>query len=156
MGTPHCNSGLAEWAVVGSKFLQDFRCVNQGTLEVLQQKSQVMARIRQDFHTMLRGWGKSRDGEMAIKCFYEELPVPLFWYRSDFGFFRLLAVTKWITLNTPLPPDRLIITLSHHGWILPRTFRGSSLYEVLPYQRKVAIHPHALSIRQRSMQAREF
>ena len=69
---------------------------------------------------MLKGWGKSRDFEMAIICFYEELPVPLFWYRS---------VTKWITLNTPLP---LKITLSHHGWILPRTFRDSSLFILMP------------------------
>ena len=75
MGTPHCGSGLAEWAVVGSKFLQHFRRVNQGTLEVLQQKSEVMARIRQDFHTMLRGWDQSNYREMVIICFYEELPV---------------------------------------------------------------------------------
>ena len=75
MGTPHCGSGLAEWAVVGSKFLQYFRRVNQPTLEILQQKSEVMARIRQDFHTMLRGWGQSKEKEITITCFYEELPV---------------------------------------------------------------------------------
>ncbi|KAK3166744.1 hypothetical protein OEA41_009869 [Lepraria neglecta] len=75
MGTPHCGSGLAEWAVIGSKFLQYFRRVNQQTLEVLQRQSEVMARIRQDFHTMLRGWGQSQEGEIAIICFYEELPV---------------------------------------------------------------------------------
>ena len=75
MGTPHCGSGLAEWAVVGSKFLQYFRRVNQGTLEILQQKSEVMARIRQDFHTMLRGRDQSAERETAIVCFYEELPV---------------------------------------------------------------------------------
>lgn len=75
MGTPHCGSGLGDWAVVGSKFLQYFRRVNQGTIEVLQQKSEVMARIRRDFHTMLRGLDQSKDREMAIICFYEELPV---------------------------------------------------------------------------------
>ena len=75
MGTPHCGSGLAEWAVIGSKFLQYFRPVNQGTLEILQQKSEVMARIRQDFHTMLRGWSQRRKREIAIIYFYEELPV---------------------------------------------------------------------------------
>ena len=75
MGTPHCGSGLAEWAVVGSKFLQWFRRVNQGTLEVLQQKSEVMARIKKDFHTMLRDRDQSEQKDMAIICFYEELPV---------------------------------------------------------------------------------
>lgn len=75
MGTPHCGSGLAEWAVVGSKFLQCFRRINRGTLENLQPKSEVMARIRQDFHTMLRGWTQRKEREIAIICFFEELPV---------------------------------------------------------------------------------
>lgn len=34
-----------------------------------------MARIRQDFHMMLRGRGHTNDREIAILCFYEELPV---------------------------------------------------------------------------------
>ena len=75
MGTPHCGSGLAEWAVTGSRFLQYFRRVNQQTMEVLQQKSEVMARIRQDFHTMLRKRDQNKEWEIAIICFYEELPV---------------------------------------------------------------------------------
>lgn len=75
MGTPHCGSSLADLAVIGSKFLRYFRRVNHDTLEALQQKSEVMARIRQDFHTMLRGRDQSKDKEMAIVCFYEELPV---------------------------------------------------------------------------------
>ncbi|KAL8946939.1 MAG: hypothetical protein Q9222_006732 [Ikaeria aurantiellina] len=73
MGTPHCGSGLAEWAVIGSKFLRYIRRVNHETLAILQQKSEVMARIRQDFHTMLRG--QSKDREIEVICFYEELPV---------------------------------------------------------------------------------
>lgn len=75
MGTPHCGSGLTEWAIVGSKLLQCFRRLNQSNLEVLQQKSEVMARIRQDFHTMLRGWTQRKKTEIVIVCFYEELPV---------------------------------------------------------------------------------
>ena len=75
MGTPHCGSGLTEWAIVGSKLLQCFRRLNQSNLEVLQQKSEVMARIRQDFHTMLRGWTQRKKTGIVIVCFYEELPV---------------------------------------------------------------------------------
>ena len=75
MGTPHCGSGLADLAVIGSRFLQYFRQVNREALEILQQKSEVMARIRQDFHTMLRGRDQSKDREITITCFYEELPV---------------------------------------------------------------------------------
>ncbi len=75
MGTPHCGSDLAGMAVIGGRFLQYFRRVNHETLEILQQKSEVMARIRQDFHTMLRGRDQSEDKQIAIICFYEELPV---------------------------------------------------------------------------------
>ena len=75
MGTPHCGSGLAEWAVIGSKFLQYFRQVSQQTLEVLKQKSEVMARIRHDFHTILRGLAQNKNGEIVIVCFYEEIPI---------------------------------------------------------------------------------
>lgn len=75
MGTPHCGSGLAEWAVVGSKLLQCFRRLNQSNLKVLQQKSEVLARIRQDFHTMLRGWTRRKETEITLVCFYEELAV---------------------------------------------------------------------------------
>ncbi|KAL8715492.1 MAG: hypothetical protein Q9220_000827 [cf. Caloplaca sp. 1 TL-2023] len=73
LGTPHCGSGLAEWALIGSKFLQYIRRVNHETLAILQHESEVMARIRQDFHTMLREQDKDR--EIKIVCFYEELPV---------------------------------------------------------------------------------
>ena len=75
MGTPHCGSDLSDWAVIGSRFLQCFRRVNHSNLEILQQKSEVMARIRQDFHNMLRGRDRSVNGEIEIVCFYEELPV---------------------------------------------------------------------------------
>ena len=75
MGTPYCDSDLADLAVIDSRFLQYFRRVNHRTLEILQQKSEVMARIRQDFHTMLRVRDQSKDKEIIIICFYEELPV---------------------------------------------------------------------------------
>ena len=34
-----------------------------------------MARIRQDFHTMLRGRDRTKNRDIVIICFYEELPV---------------------------------------------------------------------------------
>lgn len=62
-------------AIIDSKFFQYFRRVNHGTLKILQQKFEIMARIRQDFHTMLRGQNRSEDRQIAIICFYEELPI---------------------------------------------------------------------------------
>lgn len=75
MGTPHCGSGLADWAVIGSRFLRILREVNQTNLEILQQKSEVMARIRRDFHEMLRGRDQGDAENIHIICFFEELPV---------------------------------------------------------------------------------
>ncbi|KAL8697121.1 MAG: hypothetical protein Q9201_007298 [Fulgogasparrea decipioides] len=75
MGTPHCGSDLAEWADIGNRFLRYFRRVNHETLAILDRKSEVMARIRRNFHTMLRGRDQKKDREIAIICFYEELPV---------------------------------------------------------------------------------
>ena len=75
MGTPHCGSGLAEWAIIGSKFLGYLRSVNRSTLEVLQQKSEVLARIKEDFHTSLRDREQRRQPGIEIACFFEEFPV---------------------------------------------------------------------------------
>ncbi len=75
MGTPHCGAGLADWAVIGARFLKYFCRVNQGTLEVLQHKSEVMARVRQDFHTMMRDRDQRQQPAIKIVCFFEELPV---------------------------------------------------------------------------------
>lgn len=75
MEAPHCGSGLAEWAVIDSRFLQYFWRVNQQTLEILEQKSEIMTRIRQDFHMMLRGLDRDQEMELAIICFYEELSM---------------------------------------------------------------------------------
>lgn len=75
MGTPHCGAGLADWAVIGARFLKYFRRVNQGTLEVVQHKSEVMARVRQDFHTMMRDRDQRQQPAINIVCFFEELPV---------------------------------------------------------------------------------
>jgi hypothetical protein len=75
MGTPHCGASLADWAVVGSKFLRYLRTTNRKTLEILQPESEVMARIRQEFHTMLRCRDQGKTTEIQIICFFEELPV---------------------------------------------------------------------------------
>ena len=77
LGTPHCGAGLAAWAVVGSRLLRLLgKPVNQSTLEALRPQSEVMARIRRDFHTMLRAREEQRKPAIAIVCFFEELVTP--------------------------------------------------------------------------------
>lgn len=107
MGTPHCGSGLAEWAVIGSRFIQYFRRVNQQTLEALKQKPEVMASIRQDFHTMLREMDQSRENTIVIISFYEELPVRtvgevMFSWRYLIGVLMLMLARLYPKLLQPL------------------------------------------------------
>ena len=54
---------------------QYFRQANQGTLEVLQHKFEVLARLRQDFHTTTRDRDQRQRPAIQIMCFFEELPV---------------------------------------------------------------------------------
>jgi hypothetical protein len=76
MGTPHCGSGLADWAVVGSRFLRYFRQTNMSTLEALRPDSEVMERIRNDFQIGVRG-RQGQQSETRLVCFFEELPMPV-------------------------------------------------------------------------------
>jgi hypothetical protein len=76
LGTPHHGSGLAGCAVILAQFLGSVKQTNSEIVEVLRRESEVLARIQDSFHTMV----KARDAEgmppIDIGCFYEELPLP--------------------------------------------------------------------------------
>ncbi|RYP46683.1 hypothetical protein DL768_007155 [Monosporascus sp. mg162] len=77
LGTPHSGTGLAK---VAERLIQlvsnPATRTNLRILEVLCRDSEVLARIQDDFHSLLR----CRDNEgfppIEITCFYEELPLP--------------------------------------------------------------------------------
>jgi protein SERAC1 len=48
---------------------------NSQILTVLQSDSEVLARIQDSFHTMIRGRNKDGLQPIEITCFYEELPL---------------------------------------------------------------------------------
>lgn len=49
---------------------------NQQILAVLESDSEVLARVQDEFHTMVRARNQERRQEIQISCFYEELPLP--------------------------------------------------------------------------------
>lgn len=75
LGTPHCGSDLGTWAKVFGHFTDVFKKTNTDLLGTLRPQSEVLARIQQEFHTMLRA--RRDDGKLVLSicCFYEELPV---------------------------------------------------------------------------------
>lgn len=75
LGTPHHGSGLARWAEALSRSLGLVKQTNTNLLSVLKQDSEVLARIQDDFHTMIKA--RETEGTLPIKitCFFEELPL---------------------------------------------------------------------------------
>ena len=76
MGTPHCGSQLADWAKIGTSIAKVVKRLNENIVSVLQPDSEVLARIHQDFHTMLRARNDEGKSKVRIVCFYEDLDMP--------------------------------------------------------------------------------
>ncbi|OCL11660.1 hypothetical protein AOQ84DRAFT_335546 [Glonium stellatum] len=76
LGTPHSGSGFARWAEQLAKLIGLIKQTNSQILEILRTDSEVLARIQADFHMMLRARIKNGSQQIAITCFFEELPLP--------------------------------------------------------------------------------
>lgn len=76
LGTPHHGSGLAHWAESLAKAIGVLKQTNAEILAVLKSDSEVLKRIQNSFHTMIRSRGQDRLAPIAITCFFEELPLP--------------------------------------------------------------------------------
>jgi hypothetical protein len=77
LGTPHHGSGLAHWAEGLAKAIGVLKQTNSEILAVLKSDSEVLARVQDGFHTMIRS--RAQDGQLQpieITCFFEELPLP--------------------------------------------------------------------------------
>ena len=75
LGTPHHGSGLAQWAERLAKTIGVLKQTNPHILEVLESDSEVLARVQDGFHTMVRSRNLERLQPIEITCFYEELPL---------------------------------------------------------------------------------
>ncbi len=66
---------MASWASVFSGLANVLKKSNTDLLGVLRPESEVLARLQQDFHTMLRDRADSGKPALKITCFFEDLPV---------------------------------------------------------------------------------
>lgn len=86
MGTPHCGSQLANWAKAFTSVAKLVKGTNNALVNVLRPQSEVLARIQQEFHTMMRARSLAGKHEMRIVCFYEDLDSPMVGPVSDEAF----------------------------------------------------------------------
>jgi hypothetical protein len=75
LGTPHHGSGLAQWADKLAKTIGVIKQTNPQILAVLKRDSEVLARIQDAFHTMVRSRNLESLQPIEITCFFEELPL---------------------------------------------------------------------------------
>lgn len=76
LGTPHHGAGLARWAELLARHIGAVKQTNSEILAVLRRDSEVLARIQDQFHTMIMARSKEQTELIEICCFYEELPLP--------------------------------------------------------------------------------
>ncbi|KAK4034393.1 hypothetical protein C8A01DRAFT_49201 [Parachaetomium inaequale] len=76
LGTPHQGSNIADWYERWGRRLGHFRPTNLDIVSVLHRESEVLARIQNSFHTMLKARTVQALPPIEIACFYEELPLP--------------------------------------------------------------------------------
>ncbi|RMJ25211.1 hypothetical protein PHISP_03917 [Aspergillus sp. HF37] len=75
LGTPHRGAGLAKWAEVVSRSIGVIKQTNSDIVDVLKRDSEVLARIQDGFHTMVKARSVVDLPPIEVTCFYEELPV---------------------------------------------------------------------------------
>lgn len=75
LGTPHSGSGLASTVGRLVPIISPATRTNLQIVNILRRDSEVLARIRHEFHSLLRS--RSTEGYQPIKitCFYEEVPL---------------------------------------------------------------------------------
>ena len=76
MGTPHCGSKLADWAKVFTSMAKLVKGLNESIISVLQPDSEVLARIQQEFHTMIRARCNVGKRQIRMLCFFEDHDTP--------------------------------------------------------------------------------
>ena len=73
--TPHHGAGIAKWAMIVSRSIGLLKQTNPEIVDVIKRDSEVLARIQDGFHTMVKANSTAKKGLMEVTCFYEELPV---------------------------------------------------------------------------------
>jgi hypothetical protein len=75
MGTPHKGAALALWGSRVASYLQHIRKVNKRLIKTLNEKSEILASVEQDFQQLLLR--PEHIKKTRIFCFYEEIAIPV-------------------------------------------------------------------------------
>lgn len=67
---------MAKWAELLAQSIGLVKQTNAQILAVLQSESEVLARIQDSFHTMIRARNEDGLRPIEITCFFEQLPLP--------------------------------------------------------------------------------
>jgi hypothetical protein len=73
LGTPHRGAELAQPAGLVARLIGFIKQTNTDVLGALRIDSEVLDRIRSEFHTMMAAPSKEKPHPIEIACFYEEL-----------------------------------------------------------------------------------
>ncbi|KAF8854611.1 hypothetical protein BDZ45DRAFT_596807 [Acephala macrosclerotiorum] len=76
LGTPHSGTILATVSGRLAQLINPVTRTNLRIVNVLRRDSEVLARIQNEFHTLLRSHMDEGCHPIEITCFYEELPLP--------------------------------------------------------------------------------
>jgi hypothetical protein len=76
LGTPHSGTILATVSGRLAQLINPVTRTNLRIVNVLRRDSEVLARIQNGFHTLLRSHMDEGCHLIEITCFYEELPLP--------------------------------------------------------------------------------
>lgn len=76
LGTPHHGADLAAWAKFGTNIAGVIKHANSDIVSVLRPGSEMLAGAQGGFHGLLR-MRRNEGSEIAVTCFYEELPLPV-------------------------------------------------------------------------------
>ena len=76
IGTPHQGSDLAKLGVLLGQGAGLLIKTNKDIVKILKPDSEVLARVSNDFHSMLSVRAEQTNKPLRIASFYEELPIP--------------------------------------------------------------------------------
>ncbi|KAH7152551.1 hypothetical protein EDB81DRAFT_649268, partial [Dactylonectria macrodidyma] len=76
LGALHHGAGLARWAELVSRSIGLVKQTDPSIVQVLRRDSEVLARVQDSFHAMVKARATEGLPPIEISCFYEELPLP--------------------------------------------------------------------------------
>jgi hypothetical protein len=76
MGTPHSGTILATVSGRLARLINPITRTNLRIVNILRRDSEVLARIQNEFHSLLRRHDCEGYHSIEITCFYEEVPLP--------------------------------------------------------------------------------